>query len=81
MSRYLYMHLSFCLWLSLIFTFNVYIKQVTRLVLRNTVEEKIVELQKKKMEMIHNTLENDAIGRVGGSTKLTFEELEFLFDL
>lgn len=49
--------------------------------LKNTVEEKIVELQKKKMEMINNTLENDSIGRVGGSTKLTFNELKFLFDL
>ncbi|KAL1931799.1 hypothetical protein VTP01DRAFT_9943 [Rhizomucor pusillus] len=51
--------------------------RVVRLMIDNTIEEKIVKLQQKKAQMVHGVL-GDGIVR---NTKLTMEEIRALFDL
>jgi SNF2 family DNA or RNA helicase len=51
--------------------------QVVRLLVNDTIEQKVVALQQKKARIIHGALGDGAIQ----STKLTTQEIRKLFDL
>jgi non-specific serine/threonine protein kinase len=51
---------------------------IMRLLMRHTIEEKMMELKQQKMELYHAVLEGAAQGRAG--TSLTQKDFEFLLD-
>lgn len=48
---------------------------------KDSVEEKIIELQKSKLEIIQNTLSENGGSQTGSRAQLTQKDLEFLFGI
>jgi DNA repair protein RAD16 len=49
--------------------------KITRFVIENSIESKIIELQEKKANMIDATVDSD----MSAMNKLTTQDMEFLF--
>lgn len=48
---------------------------------KDSVEEKIIELQKSKLEVIENTLSENGGNQAGSKSQLTQKDLQFLFGI